>query len=129
MRVFIVLLFCTLSLFAHKLNLFIEEKEKFIYLYSYYASGAPCKNCKIWFLDKNEKMIKSVKTDEKGEYILKDKINIKFVKVEALGGHAVLKELENFKEIDKKEENIYLTSLMAVFVLGLLFMGLKRIKR
>lgn len=125
----------SITLFAHKLNLFLDIENNNLYIYSYFATGSPCKNCKIELFDLNNKLIQKLQTDEKGEYYLKDFSKVKYVKVEALGGHGAKKEL-NFHNKEKKEqkpENSYLQSLLQSLISFILIIGiflfLKRIKK
>lgn len=121
------------SLFAHKLNIFLYEEENKIVLNSYFASGSPCKNCKVEIFDDKNKLLQSSKTDEKGDYTF-DKLASKLtVKVEAIGGHAAISSIE-VKNINKKKDelsksNSLIQSLLAAFLIALIFLGLKRIKR
>lgn len=123
------------NLYAHKLNLFLEIEEKKLYVYSYFASGSPCKNCKLEFYDLNNRLLKQVKTNSKGEYYLKDYEKVVDVRVEALGGHGVEKKLDLNKitKIKKTkpetQEKSYVNSFIAIFVLVLIFLLLRRIKK
>lgn len=121
------------SLFAHKLNIFLYEENNKIVLNSYFASGSACKNCKVEIFDDKNKLLQSSKTDEKGDYTF-DKLSSKLiVKVEAIGGHAATSSIE-VKNINKKKDelsksNSLIQSLLAAFLIALIFLGLKRIKR
>ena len=55
MRYFIFLILIMGSLFAHKLNLFYVDENNKIYFSTYFASGAPCKNCEVDIYDENIK--------------------------------------------------------------------------
>ena len=134
MRVIILFFFIVVSVFAHKLNLFLDFENKNLYIYSYFASASPCKNCKIELLDANNKIVQELRTDEKGECYLKEFSKVKYVKVEALGGHGVKKEIsyndktQKKQKIDKKE-NSYIESIFAFLVIIVIFLLLKRIKK
>ncbi len=135
MRILLLSIFLVNILFAHKLNLFLFEEEKSIYISSYFASGAPCKNCKVDIYNQEKRLLTSATTDKNGEYII-EKVEAKlFVKVEAIGGHAVEKEFE-LKSIkskqdveDIKPENSLFQSILAILLIGIIFLLLKRIKK
>ncbi|RXK11833.1 hypothetical protein CP965_11670 [Halarcobacter mediterraneus] len=137
MRKIFLILFFSLSLFAHKLNLFLETENNQLYIYSYFASGSPCKSCKIELFDENNNLLQTLKTNKEGEYYLKEYSKVKYIKIEALGGHAVKKELNLKKAIENKEkkksikdENLYsyLQSFIALCLIIVIFILLKRIK-
>ncbi|WP_072682116.1 carboxypeptidase-like regulatory domain-containing protein [Arcobacter sp. LA11] len=122
-------------LFAHKLNLFLFEENNEIRISSYFASGTPCKNCKVDIFNEKKELLSSVKTDKNGEYIIKNVEPKLFIKVEAVGGHAVEKkfELKNIKSKqdieDIKPENSFLQSIFAILLIAIIFLVLKRIKK
>ena len=67
MRYFLLLaLFISFS-FAHKINLFVTNEENGVNIYSYFASGKPCINCKL--LIKNESLQTHLKEEKENEYI------------------------------------------------------------
>lgn len=135
MKIVFLFLFIVVNLYAHKLNLFLDVEEKKLYVYSYFASGSPCKDCKLEFYDLKNKLLKQVKTNSEGEYYLKDYENVVVVKVEALGGHAIerkfnLKQKDNVKEVKPKtSQESYISSFIAIVVLVLIFLLLRRIKK
>lgn len=133
MKIVLFFMFLFSFSFAHKLNLFLYEEENKVWLSSYFASGSPCKNCKIEVFNLNKELIKEAKTDEKGEYTINNILPKMIIRVEALGGHAVQKEFEvkgikvNKKEI-KKTDSIF-ESILAIIIIFLIFFFLKRIKK
>ena len=133
MKIVFLSVFLFSSLFAHKLNLFLFEEKDKVYISSYFASGTSCKNCKLKIYDLNKKIIEEAKTDEQGEYIIKIIQSKMIIKVEAIGGHAVEKEFE-IKSIKEKREEIkesdsIFESILAIFLIFLIFFFLKRIKK
>jgi nickel transport protein len=124
------------SLYAHKLNLFLEYEKNKLYIYSYFASGNACINCKIRLMDKDKNVIKELKTNRDGEYYLDNFSGISYVEVEALGGHAAteaLTEISDEKmtkdEVKNEGEFSYLESIIALCLVILIFIGLKKIKK
>ncbi len=117
-------------LFAHKLNIFLYEENDKIVVNSYFSSGSPCKNCKVEIFDDNKKLLQTLQTDKKGNCIL-DKLSSKlFVKVEAIGGHAASSNIE-VKNLKKSKKEIsffssFLKSVLAIILIILIFIGLKR---
>jgi len=72
----LTLLVC--SLFAHKVNLFIVSENDTIDIYSYFANGNPCKNCKLIIKNDNTIILEDT-LDNKGKYNYKTKYkNINF---------------------------------------------------
>lgn len=133
MRIALVFILFTSFLFAHKLNIFLYEENNKIVADTYFASGSPCKNCKIEIFDENDKLIKMAKTNDYGKYIF-NKLSSKLtVKVEALGGHGATSFIQVEKLESQKQEvsqiNSYLESFIAVILIALIFLGLKRIKK
>lgn len=132
MRILVLIIFLASILSAHKLNLFLYEENNKIYLNSYFASGNPCIDCKIEIYDEKKELLEIAKTDEKGNYNFKKLANKLIVKVEAIGGHAVENQIEVkslAKEEEKRETNSILQSLIAVFLIALIFIALKRFKK
>ena len=103
--VFLMMMFIS-TLFAHKLNLFLLQENNKVFVSSYFASGAFCKNCKIEVLDVNQKLLQKGKTDEKGEFIITKLSSTLTVKVDASSGHIIKKniKIENIKMEEIKEE-------------------------
>ena len=132
MRIALVFIFFTSFLLAHKLNLFLYEEEGKIIANTYFASGSPCKKCKIEIFDGDNKLLKQAKTDAKGNYVF-DKLASKLkVKVEALGGHAASSSIQ-VENLDNKKQEVsqtrsYLESFLALILIALIFLGLKRFK-
>lgn len=135
MRIVLLSIVLMNILFAHKLNLFLYQEKNSIYISSYFASGSPCKNCKVNIYNKEKELITSSETDKNGEFIIKKLEPKLIINVEAIGGHAIEKEFE-LKSVklkqdteDIKPENSYLESIIAIFLIILIFLFLKRVKK
>ncbi len=133
MRVILILIFFSSFLFAHKLNIFLYEKNDKIVVTSYFASGAPCKNCKVEVFDNKTTLLETAKTDENGDFIFNKLDSKLLVKVETIGGHSASEsiKIENLKKEKKKisQMSSILESLIAVILIGLIFLALKRFKK
>lgn len=131
MRYLILIFFLCNILLAHKLNIFLFEENDKVVVNSYFASGSPCKNCKIEVFNKDGKLIIEDKTDEKGEFYIEKSSENLTVKVEALGGHGAKEniQLENIsKEKIVKKDNNLISSIIALFLIGVIFLAIKRFK-
>ncbi len=132
MKIVLLTIFLSASLFAHKLNVFVSQDKDNVVVSSYFASGSFCKNCKVEVYDRKNELLEEGKTDKNGEYIIKNLDSKIIVKVEASGGHGASNEfeVENLKPKEKIEEthNIW-QSLIAAFLIGLIFVVLKRLKK
>lgn len=123
-------------LFAHKLNLFVTNENDSLEIYSYFASGAPCKNCKLIIKSDEKTILEDVLNDE-GKYNYKPTNKNIEVVVDATGGHIATEkvEVENVKAQDikehKKEENKNenIKILIALVLIFLIFFLLKRFKK
>lgn len=144
------------SLFAHKLNLFLDQEQNSVYVSAYFASGSPCQNCLLTVFANNKKILED-KTTVKGEFIfdIGDFSKVK-VSVDAGGGHIVSDELSmkkmkqtheynvEYKKLlkennqlkakvklleQKVNENEILKIILALGILFFIFYGLKRIKK
>jgi len=135
MRIVLLFFFLVNILFAHKLNLFLFEDNNEVRISSYFASGTPCKNCKVDIYNEKKELIITTTTDKNGEYIVKEVEPKLYIKVEAIGGHAIEKEFE-LKSIKSKQEieiikpeNSLLQSVLAILLITIIFLVLKRIKK
>lgn len=136
---FLVAIFVSFS-FAHKLNLFVTNENDNLEIYSYFASGAPCKNCKLIIKSDEKTIIEDVLNDE-GKFNYKPiNKNIEVI-VDATGGHIATEKVEvsNVKSEDikdhikdhKKEENKSenIRILIAFGLMFLIFFLLKKFKK
>ena len=136
MKSFILLSLLISSLFAHKVNLFITNEKDSLDIYSYFANGAPCKNCKL-IIKNDESTVFEGTLDEKGKYSYIPKDEYILVTVDAGGGH-LAKEIvkvenikhENIKEHKEKEKSLeYKKILLGLAILFIIFFLLKRFKK
>ena len=133
--ILLLVLFVSFS-FAHKLNLFVTNENNSLEIYSYFASGAPCKNCKLIIKSEEKTILEDVLNNE-GKYNYKPTIKNLEILVDATSGHIISEkiEIENVKAQDIKEhkneenkiENINI--LIALVLIFLIFFFLKRFKK
>lgn len=134
-KVFLFLLIAT-SLFAHKINLFVTNEENGVNIYSYFASGDPCINCKL-IIKNGENIVLEDKLDTNGKYLYNSKYKDIQVTIDASGGHIVKQdiELENIKNeslqthLKDEQENEHIKILISLILIGLIFYVLKIVKR
>lgn len=136
MKYFILLfLLCSFS-YAHKVNLFITNEKDKIEIYSYFASGTACKNCRL-IIENNKKVILEDVLNDEGKYSFISKYKDIEIIVDASGGH-IAKEslsLEHIKNEDLKthlkneEEKKYLDIFIGLVIIALIFFLLKRFKK
>lgn len=133
MKVLILFSLFVSSLFAHKLNIFLFEENEKIVANTYFASGNACRNCKVEVFNEKGELLVTGTTNEKGNYIFGKLAKTLEVKVEANGGHAAKNKIE-IKNIKKNKEelekpNSLLQSLIAIVLIALIFIALKRFKK
>jgi len=124
------------SLFAHKVNLFITSQNDTIDIYSYFANGNPCKNCKL-IIKNDDTIILKDTLDTKGKYNYKTKYKNIEVTIDASGGHIakeniVIENVEqnNIEEHKEKEKVLeYKKIVLGLFILFVFFFLLKRFTR
>ena len=134
-KIFLFLLI-TSSLFAHKINLFVTNEENSVNIYSYFASGDPCINCKL-IIKNGENIVLEDKLDTNGKYLYNSKYKDIQVTINASGGHIVKQdiELENIKNeslqthLKDEQENEHIKILISLILIGLIFYVLKIVKR
>ncbi len=132
---FILALFISFS-FAHKLNLFVTNENDSLEIYSYFASGAACKNCKL-IIKSDEKVIFENVLNDEGKYNYKPTNKNIEVIVDATSGHIANEkiEVENVKTQDINEHKIRenraesIKILIALMSILLIFFLLKRFKK
>jgi hypothetical protein len=136
MRYFLLLaLFISFS-FAHKINLFVTNEENGVNIYSYFASGNPCINCKL-IIKNGENIILEDKLDANGKYLYSSKYKNIQVTIDASGGHIAKQDIvvENIKNeslqthLKEEKENEYIKILISLFLIVLIFYVLKILKR
>lgn len=134
-KVFLFLLIVS-SLFAHKINLFVTNEENGVNIYSYFASGDPCINCKL-IIKNAENIVLEDKLDANGKYLYSSKYKDIQVTIDASGGHIAKQDIvvENIKNeslqthLKEEKENEYIKILISLVLIGLIFYVLKIIKR
>ena len=134
-KVFLFLLIVS-SLFAHKINLFVTNEENGVNIYSYFASGAPCINCKL-IIKNGENIVLEDKLDANGKYLYSSKYKDIQVTIDASGGHIAKQDIvvENIKNeslqthLKEEKENEHIKILISLVLIGLIFYVLKIIKR
>lgn len=136
MRYFLLLtLFISFS-FAHKINLFVTNEENGVNIYSYFASGDPCINCKL-IIKNGENVVLEDKLDANGKYLYSSKYKDIQVTIDASGGHIAKQDIvvENIKNeslqthLEEEKENEHIKILISLVLIGLIFYVLKIIKR
>lgn len=121
---------------AHKVNLFISNKNATLDIYSYFANGKACKNCRL-IIKNEDKIVLEDKLDDNGEYLYKAKQKVLEVIIDAGEGHIVkeILQLENIKNEDikthkEKEQKLeYLKILLGLALIFFIFFILKKVKR
>ena len=136
MRYFLLLaLFISFS-FAHKINLFVTNEENGVNIYSYFANGNPCINCKL-LIKNGENVVLEDKLDANGKYLYSSKYKDIQVTIDASGGHIVKQDIvvENIKNeslqthLKEEKENEHIKILISLVLIGLIFYVLKIVKR
>ena len=136
MRYFLLLaLFISFS-FAHKINLFVTNEENGVNIYSYFANGNPCINCKL-IIKNGENIVLEDKLDTNGKYLYSSKYKDIQVTIDASGGHIAKQDIvvENIKNeslqthLKEEKENEHIKILISLVLIGLIFYVLKIIKR
>lgn len=156
MRTIIFFLFLTSFVYAHKLNLFLEQEQNRVFVSSYFASGAFCKSCKVEVKNRQNEILQIGKTNSNGEFIINKLEPFITVGVDAGSGHLITKSLEikevvNVEKINQeleslRQENQRLKTqiklleqknsmsdtfkmIIALFVIAGIFLFLKRVKK
>ena len=134
-KVFLFLLIAT-SLFAHKINLFVTNEENGVNIYSYFASGNPCINCKL-IIKNGENVVLEDKLDVNGKYLYSSKYKDIQVTIDASSGHIAKQDIvvDNIKNeslqthLKEEKENEHIKILISLVLIGLIFYVLKIVKR
>lgn len=132
---FLLALFISFS-FAHKINLFVTNEENGVNIYSYFASGDPCINCKL-IIKNGENILLEDKLDANGKYLYSSKYKDIQVTIDASGGHIAKQDIvvENIKNeslqthLKEEKENEHIKILISLVLIGAIFYVLKIIKR
>lgn len=121
---------------AHKINLFITTQKDNVEIYSYFANAAPCKGCDL-LIKHNETVVLKTVLNSDGKFKFKSQYPSLDIHVSSVGGHAAHRAVvvdhltkESLKEHQKKEqESNYLKIVLALILIGLVFILLKRVKK
>lgn len=132
---FLLALFISFS-FAHKINLFVTNEENGVNIYSYFASGDPCINCKL-IIKNGENVVLEDKLDANGKYLYSSKYKDIQVTIDASGGHIAKQDIvvENIKNeslqthLKEEKENEHIKILISLVLIGAIFYVLKIVKR
>lgn len=132
---FLLALFISFS-FAHKINLFVTNEENGVNIYSYFASGSPCINCKL-IIKNGENVVLEDKLDANGKYLYSSKYKDIQVTIDASGGHIAKQDIvvENIKNeslqthLKEEKQNEYIKILISLLLIGAIFYVLKILKR
>ena len=136
MKIVFLFLLITSSLFAHKINLFVTNEENGVNIYSYFANGNPCINCKL-IIKNGENIVLEDKLDVNGKYLYSSKYKDIQVTIDASGGHIAKQDIvvENIKNeslqthLKEEKENEHIKILISLVLIGLIFYVLKIVKR
>ena len=92
MKIVLLFLLVASSLFAHKINLFVTNEENGVNIFSYFASGDPCINCKL-IIKNGENILLEDKLDANGKYLYSSKYKDIQVTIDASGGHIAKQDI------------------------------------
>ena len=136
MKIVFLFLLITSSLFAHKINLFVTNEENGVNIYSYFANGNPCINCKL-LIKNGENIVLEDKLDANGKYLYSSKYKDIQVTIDVSGGHIAKQDIvvENIKNeslqthLKEEKENEHIKILISLVLMGAIFYVLKIVKR
>ena len=136
MKIVLLFLLVASSLFAHKINLFVTNEENGVNIYSYFASGDPCINCKL-IIKNGENILLEDKLDANGKYLYSSKYKDIQVTIDATGGHIVKQDIvvENIKNeslqthLNDEKSSEYIKIFISLILIFVVFYILKRVKR
>ena len=136
MKIVLLFLLIISSLFAHKINLFVTNEENGVNIYSYFANGNPCINCKL-LIKNGENIVLEDKLDANGKYLYSSKYKDIQVTIDATGGHIVKQDIvvENIKNeslqthLNDEKNDEYIKFFISLILIFVVFYILKRVKR
>lgn len=133
-----IFLFCLIFNFsyAHKINLFVTNENEKLEIYSYFANGKACKNCKL-IIKNEEKIVLEDVLNNEGKYSYKPTFKNLEIIVDATSGHIASEKIEvsNIKNEDLKEhlkneeKDKYQNIFIGLVLIFLMFFLLKRFKK
>lgn len=105
---FLLICLCISSLFAHKLSVFTNMEDNELYVSTYFGNGKPCKSCKVKLISMDNKEIKQLKVNEKGEITYSTKLDKFLLRVDAGSGHVETRIIinEKLQEEQKKVKQV-----------------------
>ncbi|MFA7084435.1 MAG: hypothetical protein WC141_07870 [Arcobacteraceae bacterium] len=135
MRSLILALLLSNSLWAHKINLFITHDKNELQLFSYFASGAPCKECKV-IIKHNDETLLEGNLDKEGKFSYVSVYDKLMIIIDGSSGHLVQKEVTLTqipeksleKLVEEEEEGNIFKIFLSLGLIGLFFYGVKRFK-
>ncbi|QKF66848.1 cobalt/nickel ECF transporter CbiMNQO, S component CbiN [Arcobacter venerupis] len=136
MKSFLIFIILATSLFAHKLNLFVTNEQNGVEIYSYFADGTPCMNCRL-LIKNNENLILEDKLNEKGKYLFSSKYKEIEITIDATSGHIAKQDVivENIKNeslqthIKEQKSDEHIKILISLVLIALIFYAIKIVKR
>ena len=136
MKIVFLFLLIASSLFAHKINLFVTNEENGVNIFSYFASGDPCINCKL-IIKNGENILLEDKLDANGKYLYSSKYKDIQVTIDATGGHMVKQDIvvENIKNeslqihLNDEKSSEYIKIFISLILIFVFFYTLKILKR
>jgi hypothetical protein len=126
--------------YAHKINLFITQEESLVQVHAYFANASPCKGCKL-LVKSNQNTLFEAQLNEEGKYQFTNEDAKELdVIVDASSGHIVQKKVQrdetltqHAKSVDehihKQHNNELYKIVLGIFVIVLLFYGIKKLKQ
>lgn len=136
MRVLFLLTVFINILFAHKVNLFITNENNKVNIYSYFANGKPCVECKLIVKNSSNIILEdSLNSEGKYSFLTKNK-SLELI-VDAGSGHIAKKDFSlkdvNTTNINNKIEDEknseFLKIILSLFLIFIIFFILKRFKK
>lgn len=114
----------------------MTNEENGVNIYSYFASGDPCINCKL-IIKNGENIILEDTLDEKGKYLFSSKYKEIEITIDASSGHIVKQDVvvESMKNeslqnhLKKEEDDKHIKILISLFLIAGIFYALKKLKR
>ncbi|WP_419764561.1 MAG: hypothetical protein ACNI28_12350 [Arcobacter sp.] len=136
MKYFILVFLLASFSYAHKVNLFISSEKDKVEIYSYFANGAACKNCKLIIENKKQIVLEDVLNNE-GKYTYISPYKELEIIIDASSGHLAKESIsvknikkENLKShLKSQKDEKYLNIFIGLLLIALIFFLLKRFKK
>lgn len=68
--ILLIILLIPFYLYAHRVNLFVDQIGNHLEITGFFPDGSPCKGCEVEVWDKEGKVLQATKTDDLGKAIL-----------------------------------------------------------